>query len=217
MTEVFHPEQLRRLPQQARSRERFNRILNAAAELFAEVGFESTTTDEIAARAKTSVGGLYRFFPDKLAIFHALANRYIDQLREIFTALHTEESTQWNLDTYVSQVVDVFDQFVAANPAFRVVFVQSRLVSTEVIAMDTALNLEIAQQLAAFFGVRNPSLNPSQRDLLAMIVVEVASALEILSLTRDRDFQDRVLIETKKILTSYLQPYFSVRTHGECH
>jgi len=48
-------------PQQARSRERFNRILDAAAELFAEIGYESATTDEIAKRANTSAGGLYRF------------------------------------------------------------------------------------------------------------------------------------------------------------
>jgi len=61
MTEGPHQEQLRRLPQQARSRERFNRILDAAAELFAEIGYESATTDEIAKRANTSVGGLYRF------------------------------------------------------------------------------------------------------------------------------------------------------------
>jgi len=60
MTEGPHQEQLRRLPQQARSRE--HRILDAAAELFAEIGCESATTDEIAKRANTSVGGLYRFF-----------------------------------------------------------------------------------------------------------------------------------------------------------
>jgi len=49
-------------PKQARSRERFDRILDAAA-LFAEVGYDAVTTDDIAAQADTSVGGLYRFSP----------------------------------------------------------------------------------------------------------------------------------------------------------
>lgn len=38
--------------------------------------------------------------------------------------------------------------------------------------------------------------------------VEVASALEILSLTRDQAFQKRVLAETKNLLIGYLQQYF---------
>lgn len=208
MTEITHQEPLRRLPKQARSRERFNRILDAAAELFAEVGYESVTTDEIAARANTSVGGLYRFFPDKLAIFHALVERYLSQLRELFATLYTEEVTQMPLDAYISQVVDSFDRFASANPAFRTVFVQSRLISTDILAMDTAFNKEIAQQLSAFFAAYNPSLDQSQTELLAIVSVEVASALEILSLSRDRNFQQRVLSETKKLLTAYLRQYF---------
>jgi AcrR family transcriptional regulator len=58
-------DQMRRKPQQARSIERVNHILKIADEVFAEMGFEAATTIEIAARAKISVGSLYRFFPDK--------------------------------------------------------------------------------------------------------------------------------------------------------
>jgi len=208
MAEEPYQEQQQRVPQQARSWKRFNRILDAAAELFAEIGYESVTTDQIAARANTSVGGLYRFFPNKLAVFLALVERYLNQLKELFAALHTEEASRLPLDAYISQVIDAFDQFVTANPAYRAVFVQSRLISTEIMAMDTAFNQEIAQQLAVFFAARNPSLDQNQRDLLATVSVEVASALEILSLTRDSNFQHQVLTETKKLLISYLRQYF---------
>lgn len=217
MAEVPHQEPRWRLPKQARSRERFNQILDAAAELFAEKGYESVTTDEIAARANTSVGGLYRFFPDKLAVFHALVDRYLNQLGELFAALHTDETTQLPIDAYISQVVDAFDRFATENPAFRAVFVQSRLVSTEILAMDTAFTQEIARQLSAFFAARNPLLDESQRDLLAAVSVEVASALEILSLTRDRNFQQQVLTETKKLLIGYLQQYFPNWSQKSCH
>lgn len=206
MTDSPQPTPLWRLPQQVRSRERFNRILDAAAELFVEIGYESVTTDEIAARANTSVGGLYRFFPDKLAVFHALLDRYLNQLRGLSATLHTEEVMQLPLDIYINQLVDGFDQFVSANPAFRTVFVQSRLISTTV-EMNAAFNQEIAQQLTLYFAARNPDLEQSQRELLATISVEVASALDILAFSCDRAFQHQVLAETKKLLIAYLRQY----------
>ncbi|MBW4517023.1 MAG: TetR/AcrR family transcriptional regulator [Timaviella obliquedivisa GSE-PSE-MK23-08B] len=197
-----------RLPQQARSRKRFEQILDAAAELFAEAGYDAVTADDIAARADTSVGGLYRFFPDKLAIFHALADRYFNQLRELFADLHTSDTTSLPLDDYINHLIDAFDQFVAANPGYRSVFAQSRLISKEILTMDTAFNQEIVRQLADSFEFRNPLLEARQRNLIATVSVEAASGLEIFSLTGDRHFRQQVLGETKKLLIMYLRQYF---------
>lgn len=208
MTEAL-PQPRWRIPQQARSRDRFDRILDAAAELFANRGFDSVTADEIAAQADTSVGGLYRFFPDKLAVFEALVDRYQNQLRALFAALHSEETMQLSIEAYIGELVDGFDRFVSANPAFRVVFVQSRLVSPKVLAMENAFNQEISQQLSRIFANKNPTLDRAQTNLLATVSVEVASALEILSLTRDRTFQQQILTATKELLIAYLKPYFS--------
>jgi AcrR family transcriptional regulator len=195
-----------RVPQQARSWERFHRILDAAADLFAEIGYESVTTDDIAARANTSVGGLYRFFPDKVAVFHALLDRYLNQLRELSAALHTEEAVQVSLDIYINQLVDEFDRFVSANPSFGTVFFQSRLISTTV-AMNAAFYQELAQQFSVYFAARNPSLDPTHLHLIATISVEVACTLDILAVSRDRTFQHQVLGETKKLLIAYLRQY----------
>lgn len=211
MAEIFDqdPQAPRwRLPKQARSRERFDRILDAAAALFAEVGYEAVTADDIAARADTSVGGLYRFFPDKLAVFHALADRYFNQMQELFNTLHTEKTVHLPMEDYINQMIDVFDHFVAVNPGYRAVFAQSRLISTEMLSMDTAFNQAIVQQLADFFAIRNPLLETDQRNLIAIVSVEVGSVLEILSLTRDLGFRQQVLVETKKLLIAYLKQYF---------
>jgi AcrR family transcriptional regulator len=211
MTDSSRPTPIWRVPQQARSWERFHRILDAADELFTEIGYESVITDDIAARANTSVGGLYRFFPDKLAVFHALLDRYLNQLRELSAALHTKEAMQVPLDVYVNQLVDGFDRFVRANSGFRTVFVQSRLISTTVV-LNEAFYQELAQQFAAYFASHNPALEQSQRELIATVSVEVACALDILALSRDRTFQHQVLAETKKLLIAYLQQYFPDRS-----
>jgi AcrR family transcriptional regulator len=207
MTNSSQSAPIWRVPQQARSWERFHRILDAAADLFVEIGYESVTTDDIAAKANTSVGGLYRFFPDKVAVFHALLDRYLNQLRELSAALHTEEAMQVPLEIYISQLVEAFDRFVSANPGFGTVFVQSRLIPTTV-AMNAAFYQELAQQFAVYFAARNPALEQSQRDLVATVSVEVACTLDILAVSRDRAFQHQVLGETKKLLIAYLRQYF---------
>ncbi len=70
---------LRRQPQQKRGQQRVDKILVAAAEVFAEAGFAAATIQQIADRANTAVGSIYQFFPDKLAIFHALFQEHVQQ------------------------------------------------------------------------------------------------------------------------------------------
>ncbi len=70
------PPQGRTPPRQQRSRATVDCILDAANIEIAERGSAAATTTAIAGRAGVSVGGLYRFFPDKHAIGDALAERY---------------------------------------------------------------------------------------------------------------------------------------------
>ncbi|MEK7794319.1 MAG: helix-turn-helix domain-containing protein [Candidatus Hydrogenedentota bacterium] len=57
----------RRLPTQDRGRERVDRILDAAARLLVEQGYEAVKTNHIAKRAGVSVGSIYQFFPNRVA------------------------------------------------------------------------------------------------------------------------------------------------------
>ena len=57
---------------QARARDRQQRILEAAADVFAQRGYGDAAVEEIAASAGTSKGGLYFHFPGKEALLMAL-------------------------------------------------------------------------------------------------------------------------------------------------
>jgi AcrR family transcriptional regulator len=85
---------MRRQPKQKRSQERIERILDVAAEVFDEVGFEAATTHAIASRADTAIGSLYQFFPDKLAIFHALELRHVERVHTVWAKLNQPEIIQ---------------------------------------------------------------------------------------------------------------------------
>ncbi|MFF0736095.1 TetR/AcrR family transcriptional regulator [Streptomyces chartreusis] len=69
----------RRKPQQVRAELTRERILTAAAHVFAEYGYAAGTTNRIAEHARMSIGSLYQYFPNKDAILAELLVRHIDR------------------------------------------------------------------------------------------------------------------------------------------
>jgi AcrR family transcriptional regulator len=68
----------RKQPRQLRAAETRQRILDAAAQVFAEYGYAAGTTNRIAARAQLSIGSLYQYFPNKDAVLRALMQAHAD-------------------------------------------------------------------------------------------------------------------------------------------
>src|SRR5437762_6307200 len=69
-----------RPPQQTRSRETLDRILDAAERVLDEKSFTEATLAEIMERAGVTVGAFYRRFPDKDALLHFLDERFFQQI-----------------------------------------------------------------------------------------------------------------------------------------
>jgi AcrR family transcriptional regulator len=69
-----------RPPQQTRSRETLDRILDAAEQVLAEKSFGEATLAEITERAGLTVGAFYRRFPDKDALLHHLDERFFAEV-----------------------------------------------------------------------------------------------------------------------------------------
>src|SRR5258707_6338446 len=101
---------------QARGQQRIELILDIAAQVFAEVGFEAATTNAIAARAGMSPGSLYQFFPNKDAIAEALAARFGDRLRSTQAAAFAPDLAALPLDEMIDRVVDPLVAFYVAHP-----------------------------------------------------------------------------------------------------
>ena len=59
---------------------RRDRILDAAESLFARVGLRSATMEAIAAASAVSKATLYAYFPDKMAVFSAMASRLANDM-----------------------------------------------------------------------------------------------------------------------------------------
>lgn len=74
-------------PQQARSRESMNQMLDAAAQILETKTFEALTIAEVVERAGTSVGSFYGRFKDKDGLLHALDERFFQEFEQDFAAM----------------------------------------------------------------------------------------------------------------------------------
>lgn len=68
-----------RKPRQARSKASVDAIIEACFQCVARDGLHGTSTRRIAEVAGVSVGTLYEYFPNKEAIFEALAERFVSE------------------------------------------------------------------------------------------------------------------------------------------
>lgn len=198
----------RRVPTQERSRARVARIVDAATEVFAEVGFDAATTEAIAERAGTSIGSLYQFFPNKKALFEAIWRRYLDDVRALFERLLADAATRASVDwrAFMDEVVDAFWDFDRENLAFRAVFVNVQR-SGAFLAEGDALNRAMAERVAPVLGLLAPNLPSSRRVLVATMVVETLSGLLFLAHRRDEKTARAIIDETKVLIRRYLEPY----------
>jgi len=71
---------MRKAPRQQRSRVTVDVIVEAATRVLARRGWARFTTNGIAAVAGVSVGSLYQYFPNKLAIAEAIRQRHLDEV-----------------------------------------------------------------------------------------------------------------------------------------
>ncbi|GAC1445557.1 MAG: TetR family transcriptional regulator [Mycobacteriales bacterium] len=196
----------RRRPVQERSAARVQRMLDAAAALLDEVGYDATTTSRIADRAGVSVGSLYQFFPDRRAVLAALALRSFAR----FSALLTErvsESAPVSWPAAVELVVDAYVEFCRTEPAARVLSfggpVDRRMLDP---ADDN--NAVVAAALGQVLRGVMPGLRVGPRLRVALqVAVEAADGVLELAFRRDPAGAAVVVRETKRLLVAYLGEY----------
>lgn len=74
---------MRKQPVQQRSRDMVSTLVEAAARVIVERGFDNVTTNHVAEAAGVSIGSLYQYFDGKDAIVEALLQRQAAQLLRV--------------------------------------------------------------------------------------------------------------------------------------
>jgi len=109
---------LRNEPVQARSTARLAALLDGAASIIDQIGYERLTTAMVAERAGASIGTVYRYFPDRIALLQALGARNLERLLGSVSAeVSRPEHKDWAsaVNGVLSAIIDVY----RSEPGFR--------------------------------------------------------------------------------------------------
>jgi AcrR family transcriptional regulator len=185
-------------PQQERSTRRLAGFLDAAAELFVEVGYEAATMTAVAERSGSSIGALYNYFPDKRSIAFTLVNQYSQELEAHWKPLMEQAKILIHAE-FADLFIERITQFVQARPAFL-----SLLAAPIRIRRDPAARKASRSAIATAFQAKNPSLSKEQSLLAANVSLQMVTGM--MTLYGEADPKGKVLVvaEFKKVLTLYL-------------
>ncbi|MGC8551078.1 MAG: TetR/AcrR family transcriptional regulator [Acidobacteriaceae bacterium] len=186
-------------PQQERSERRLARFLDAAAELFAKLGFEPTTMQAIADCSGSSIGALYNYFPDKQSVAETLRNQYSQQLRVRLQKL-SKESQQLSGAQFAEAFIDCIVTFAEERPAWL-----NLHVAPVQVGRDQTARTALRRSIAGAFRRKNPSLLPARALLAANVTLQILKAMRSLYVDSDATGKDEVAQEFRKVLTQYLE------------
>lgn len=180
-------------------------VLDVAAELFAEAGYENTTTNAIASRAGMSPGSLYQYFANKEAIAEALAERYVAQLEPVHAATFQPELADLPLDELLDRVVDPLVAFNVDNPAAHALL-HGADISEKLAARTCGLHDTVLAGTEAMLAARDPALPVEQRRRMAEVMFHTFKGLLPLTLAAEGPERDVLVGELKAVLRGYLAP-----------
>ncbi len=199
---------VRRRPVQRRSLERFERMLDACAQLLDEVGYDELTTSQVAKRAGVPIGTLYQFFEGKQALTRALARRNLDLFLD---RLHARFAAVGTVETWADAASVVVAEFVAMKrevPGFAAVdFGDAR--PGKHFMLDAEREVEnnrlVAQRLRRL-GVEDLGLpdDGPEIDRALLVAVEAADSVLRLAFRYGPDGDPELIAEADLLLRGYL-------------
>ena len=176
-------------------------ILDVAEEVIADVGYDATTTNLIAARARMSPGSLYQYFANKAAIVEALARRFVDHLTSTRDDLDAADVAGLTIRELADRVVDPLVAFNLAHPAARTLLAVD--VVPEVAASGRGLHDAIADRIAGVVAIVAPNRSVRDRALAASVSLQIlAGVLPAVTAAPSRE-RAKVVRELKAALSGY--------------
>ncbi|MCP4643874.1 MAG: TetR/AcrR family transcriptional regulator [bacterium] len=181
------------------------KILDATAELLDDEGSENLTTERVAERSGVNIATLYHYFPNKLALLHALAKQFAEQQQEQLDSIYERrDEVDWR-DT-MDQVVDTAFEFnrTVKGAAAVTRAMQSNATLAQIDYERDSRQSEFAATLLAELGVKGSSRELQTR---ALIILETAGSVMDKALMWYPENADAAMAEVKLMLRQYIDYY----------
>ena len=188
----------RRIPRQPRGRRRVTQLLDAAAAVIASVGYDAATMSAIATKAGAPIGSLYQFFPNKVAITHALQTEYGKHYEAKLTALEAE-ARDLRLEEVVGRLIHLTADFVESHPAFLALM--GALGNTR---SPLSLRRRLRSRLAGCFHAVSPRIGRGKPALLAAVALQLLKGMSHLFAEAPARQRRQLVREYQVVLHGYL-------------
>ena len=189
-------------PIQERSAARIDALLDAAATVVDEIGFDRLTTAMVAERASASIGTVYRYFPDRIVLLQALRDRAVQRYRAAMEALiETRGPEQW-WDA-VECAVDAFVEMYRNEPGFRII----RFSDTERVPENDDAHFSSGFFAGGFVDILTERFGlPAGEELTFRleVVVEIADALITRAFLMAPRGDESFIAEARTVIREYL-------------
>lgn len=197
---------LRNEPVQARSTARLTALLDAAAAVIGEIGYERLTTAMVAERAGASIGTVYRYFPDRIAVLQSLSARNLNEFSSRGLSAASDPSiASWT--AAVEAAVEGIAAFFREEPGFRslrfgdVLDVRPR-------ADAASGNGTVAGLLAAILSERFELSDDAELRFRVEVAIELVDTLLARAFAFGSAGDEKFVAEARKVAVDYLAGYY---------
>jgi AcrR family transcriptional regulator len=189
-------------PVQERSSARIDALLDAAAGVVDEIGFDRLTTAMVAERAEASIGTVYRYFPDRIVLLQALRDRALNRYRQLVIAKIRKRKPK-NWWDAVEFSIDAYVEMFRREKGFRIVRftdVERASGGVEPEARDGLFAHQFAEILVSEFGLPGGD----ELNFRLEVVFEIADALITRAFRANLKGEQTFIDEARTIIREYL-------------
>lgn len=197
---------LRNEPVQARSTARLAGLLDAAAAVVDELGYERLTTAMVAERAGASIGTVYRYFPDRIAVLQALAARNLERtLTKVTGEMSNAKHTNWI--EALNGGLDIFVEAFRNEAGFRSLRVGD-VIDLRPSPNDRTYNSLVAEAMLGALAARFDIPVSDDSKFAFEVAIEISDALAARAFTFDSKGQTAYLDAGRDAVQTLLVRHF---------
>ena len=195
-----------RIPQQDRSKDTKQKIIDAGLQLFSEKGFYKTNSKEITKAAKVSTGSFYAYFKDKRELFLAIVMDYHHKIRDVIHNINPDAFVRSKKEKeFIPHLIDKLIEAHNIYPKFHQELMAMSQSDPEIIKINEISNLESIEFSKRILS--NWKSNLRIKDIPAAAVIIQKSIEEIIHTIIFSEIEvdkERLINELTDMLNRYL-------------
>ena len=182
-----------RTPKRQRGHDRVAILLDAAAKVFFQRGYDSATMTEIAAEARSSIGSLYQFFPTKPLLAEALHIERLERLKAVLQEL-AEKSAGLSAADIGEAIFNRLGAFIEEFPEYPVLAARRDIPKERKMRSRT----ELKEHIAAILRRATPPIN-DEVALMSAIILELLR-IAVVAANEPEAAEDRRLVRELRLM-----------------